>query len=102
MEIFEDCDEECDWEPNRVWDERTRTARKEHECEECGEAIKPGTKYIYVTYLDYEATKWRDYKVCIPCQQISRDYGCCCAIGELRNHLKEVLGFDYVTGEEVF
>jgi hypothetical protein len=34
-----------------VWDERVRTARKQHECSCCGQAIKPGEAYMYHSHV---------------------------------------------------
>ena len=57
--------------------EKILTARKQHVCGECGEAILPGKQYERVT------AKWErldegveTYKTCMPCFRFRRDYFC--------------------------
>jgi hypothetical protein len=98
LETSDCCACECDYDSNRVWNTRRRKARKPHRCEECNELIETGTTYVYATFLSADCD-WGDYTVCVPCWRISRDLGQCCILGNLRDHLRECLGFDYVTGE---
>lgn len=57
------CDGPCD-----VYDERTRKARKEHECDACEETIAPGHRYWRIAVIfDGRVTA---YKRCLRCQEI--------------------------------
>ena len=51
-----------------------RTARKEHECEECGELIAKGTKYQNETTL-YDG-RWSTHKICLSCVEIRDHFQC--------------------------
>ena len=70
-------------------------ARKKHVCCECGEDIKKGQNYQLFT------GKWEGefgaFKTCMACAAIRKRY---CPNGavfeELRNHLIDCLGFDYI------
>jgi hypothetical protein len=93
------CDDYCDYDPNRVWNGRERKARKQHQCEECGSTIEPRQVYYHADFLGADGPPWSEYKCCLPCHRISRDYGGCCAIGELREAVWECLGVDIKTGE---
>jgi len=73
---------------------RTRTARKEHVCEECGGPIPKGAKYEYVRgRWDDE---WVTHKTCMVCMRI-REWYCPhgWVYGELAIQIEECLGFDY-------
>ena len=76
-----------------------RKARKSHICCECKDEIKKGEQYEHVKTL--QSHTWFEDKTCIPCTRVRNDF---CSggyyYGELRETLKECLGFDYVTGEE--
>jgi hypothetical protein len=51
-----------------VYDERARTAAKEHRCDACCETILPGHRYYVIGMVwDGEA---RSYKRCLRCQRI--------------------------------
>ena len=53
--------------------ETIRKARKEHTCCECGEPIKPGQRYEYVSGIDHDGRPfWQ--KTCLPCAQIWEDF----------------------------
>lgn len=87
----------CDFdgEPCEFHREIVRTARKEHCCGECGEAIKPGEKYHY--FAQKFDGEFHDFKVCVPCERIRANF--CAPLSMLRELISEYLGFDYVTGE---
>lgn len=51
-----------------------RTARKQHQCCECGKPISPGDKYEYVVYL-FDG-RWDADRTCSICKEI-RDCYCC-------------------------
>jgi hypothetical protein len=73
-----------------------RRARIPHVCCECDEQIEPGQQYQSGRgkFDGY----WLSYHTCIPCSRIARDY--CAPFGHLRAQIRELLGFDYVTGQE--
>jgi hypothetical protein len=96
MEAPGSCACECDYDPNRIWHDRWRKARKQHVCEECRETIEVGERYHYATFLTADGD-WGDYTCCAPCHRIQQDYAPCCALGMLRDTIEECLGFDYVT-----
>jgi len=86
-----------DYEAADVCREETLTARKEHVCSECGSTIPPGDQYERVTGM-WDGY-WSTYKTCLTCVRIRRDY--CPSgwiYGELRSHLWECMGLDYVSG----
>jgi hypothetical protein len=70
-------------------------ARKDHKCCECGDIIKKGDIYEYVS------GKWEGefdtYKTCMICSRIRKDY--CAPFGWLRDDLWDCLGVDYITGK---
>ena len=79
---------------------KTRKAKKEHTCCECGSIIKPGSNYEHVS------GKWDGsvdiYKTCLLCVRIRNDlfsptwvHGC------LRSDIWDCLGLDYLTGETI-
>jgi hypothetical protein len=93
----------CDWdvESPKLYKERKVRARKEHVCVECDEPISPGEEYWVIRLLDHDSD-WSYWKICQPCMAIGCDLaGYCWGLGNLRNHIKECLGFDYMyTGPE--
>jgi hypothetical protein len=99
MEAPGSCSCDCDYDANRVWSPRERRARQEHQCEECGCTIERGQRYYYASYLGSDGPPWGEYKCCLPCHRIQRDYAPCCALGELREVIWECLGINIVTGE---
>lgn len=84
----------CDCEMPKVYDETLRTARKPHECEECGETIPVGSQYFVLKGLWEE---WNTYKTCLTCKAIADrfvDYtGECYPIGEL---IQELHNSDFI------
>lgn len=58
----------CDFEGPKLRNETTPVANKRHFCCECGSAIDPGEKYWR---LDGLWDKFRAFKMCIICHQIS-------------------------------
>ena len=82
-----------------VYVPRIIKARKEHTCDECGEAIRPGTLYEHVRGL-WDGV-WSTHRTCHPCVLIRRDFFSCGFIhGEMREHFSECNGFDYVDGPD--
>ena len=72
------------------------TARKEHRCCECGEAIQPGRKYERdVVAFDGD---FSTYKTCARCANIRRDYFRSWVYGECVEAFHETHGFDYRDG----
>jgi hypothetical protein len=86
-----DCGEQCDFSCVEE-----RVARKPHECCECHETIRPGTRYRINTCC-YDG-KIERCKTCLPCARIRKWY---CPggwyPGELAEQLIEceAIGFDY-------
>jgi hypothetical protein len=78
-----------DYEGPAVYTNKTVTARKEHECCECGCAIKPGQRYELARGLwDGE---WKTFKTCAPCAQIQKDFMSCGILhGGLWGELREI------------
>ncbi|QQG42559.1 MAG: hypothetical protein HYW15_03605 [Candidatus Giovannonibacteria bacterium] len=86
----------CD--PPEFYDIKTRTARKEHECGECHEAIAPGQKYIY-----WKGRFWNgflDFKLCLRCDGDWRlltdaideeEFDMCIHYGKFQDQLEEAL-----------
>jgi hypothetical protein len=65
-----------------------RTARKEHVCIECGEAITPGTRYEFTSGI------WDGipdaFKTCLSCVEIRNHFGCeGWVIGQVWSDLEE-------------
>lgn len=73
--------------------EHIRTAKKEHQCCECDNMIKPGAKYQDVTGI-WDGHPNR-YRTCLPCVGIRRDYFDDFNFGELREAFYECFGFSY-------
>lgn len=77
--------------------ERISKARKKYRCCECGGDIKPGDPYERVS------GKWdgevSNIRTCILCSRIRKDLCRSWTYGELREVIREELGFDYVTSE---
>lgn len=79
--------------------EKIVRARKNHTCCECREIIRPGEQY------ERTRGKWEhgldEFKTCLPCTRIRRDYCPCGWIYEgLRVAIWECLGIDYVYGAD--
>lgn len=90
-----ECSCECDWgDPADVYDVTYRTARKAHECCECGEIIQPRDKYQRVFGI-WEGEMYT-FKTCLSCSRMVKDY--CAPHGGLREHIQECLGTDPFTG----
>lgn len=89
-----DCSIDVD-EPCRCEQTKEVRARKPHQCCECHETIRPGTRYRVDSGIDYDGVSFR-LKTCLPCARIRRWY---CPnganIGGLADQLLECLGFDY-------
>jgi hypothetical protein len=92
------CDCSCDeGESVRCHSDVIRKARKEHECCECGESIRPGQKYEDATGIDGEGESYQ-FRTCLTCKAIREHY---CPHGWmwtcLAETIQECLGFDYRT-----
>lgn len=64
---------ECD-EQATVWNAEIRTARKEHRCCECEEAIPIGVRYEYISML-FDGS-WDTFRLCLSCQEIGKHFAC--------------------------
>jgi len=81
-----------------VYSDDVRTARVEHICGECSEAIKPGQRYE--DFRGCWEGEWERHKTCAPCLGIRNDFfECGWNFGRIRHDFRECYGFDYVTGE---
>lgn len=91
------CGDSCEYDgdPAELWDEREPVARKEHTCCECKCTIKSGEKYHYVVMI-YEGD-FSTYKACATCWKLLQDT--CAPLWQLRQHLINCWGTDYITGE---
>jgi hypothetical protein len=89
--------------------EKTRRARKPHQCCECGAPIAPGDHYVHSSGVwDNEPNA---YSTCVDCHAWKRAFmahpeGCSCVcFGELWREIaeftREVLEYDDDTGETV-
>lgn len=86
---------ECYWEDwyQEVHREKIVTAKKEHECCECKEPIKPGEQYedIFIVWNDYDESWPTTYKTCLQCKRVRDDLfeqGYCLYYGFLWEHIK--------------
>ena len=78
-------------------EERTRRARKPHECGECGETIEPGSLYLYEREV-FEGNI-SVHKTCARCANVRKDYfSCGWYWGQLRDDFYDAHGFDYTKG----
>lgn len=88
-----DCSVDID-EYSAVCLERIVTARKQHECCECGEPIRPGERHEVAESL-FDG-RWSRFRTCAPCLAIRERY---CPHGWEWGHLAEdiedCIGFDY-------
>jgi len=95
-------DDSCDYDGEQasVFEERIRTARKEHRCGECKRTIRKGERYHYASGC-WEGS-WDHHKTCKQCVAIAKEYLCdCYTFGNLRNDIWIYLGVDIITGETV-
>ena len=100
MTIACDCSRYIDNGPS-LYDAEIRTARKEHECLECGEKILPGQKYEYVSAC-WDG-QWGHAKTCWTCRLIRNEYmpgGF--YHGEVAADIEVCLGFDYREDPETY
>lgn len=56
------------------YDTDIRTARKEHKCFECGEAIPARAKYEHISML-FDGS-WDSFKLCLSCMEIGDHFNC--------------------------
>ncbi len=84
----------CDYDMPAFSCREIRTARKPHQCEECGIRIMPGQRYEYIS------GKWADYissvKVCEACHDlrmwVSNNVPCFCwAFGHMHEDAQEAI-----------
>lgn len=66
---LQEVDEHC-----TVWNETSRTARKEHVCVECREPIKKGELHQYVSSL-FDG-HWSTHRTCLLCVEIGDHFSC--------------------------
>jgi hypothetical protein len=81
---------ECDFDGHAG--HRTRTARKPHQCGECGDTIKPGDDYEFHTYFGDSFIS--HHKVCMKCDDLAESMmaaGFCWQYGSLMEMHKEYL-----------
>lgn len=91
-----DCSCDLDWQ-NDLEVETWHRAAKEHVCCECAEVIAKGDSYqLYTLLCDGD---WMKERTCRACARIRSDLCQCWHFGELREVVRDCLGFDYVTGE---
>jgi predicted RNA-binding Zn-ribbon protein involved in translation (DUF1610 family) len=83
------------YEPMQYQKDSHVTARKDHDCCECGDAIKKGTKHrVFSGVAD---GKWETYRFCVTCNQVGHDYFCRgWAFGRMWEDLAEYLGREIV------
>jgi len=80
----------------KVYDASIRRAWKTHECCECGEAINPGDQYEFVRALYPEAGGWDQFKTCLFCFQVRRDFFPCGFYHtQMVDEFVECYGWDY-------
>lgn len=91
------CIDVCDYEDYAtVLCEKTRRARKDHRCGECGETIPAGALYLYeATLFDGSVST---HKTCARCWQVRRDYFNSFIWGGLVEAFWNTHGFDYRDG----
>jgi len=80
----------CDFEGHSG--SRTRTARKEHKCGECGTPIKPGDDYEFHTYFGDGYIS--NHKTCLKCNDLAESMmalGFCWQYGSLLEMHKDYL-----------
>jgi hypothetical protein len=79
--------------------QEVRLARQVHTCGECGDLIRPGDSYEYVTGL-WDGW-WSTYRTCSFCLKIRRDFFPCGFYYErLRDDFRECMGWDYTAPVE--
>ena len=84
-------------EPADVWNQRVIRSRKEHKCEECGDAIAKGKIYERTSML-FEG-RWSTHITCARCANIRDEYFTCgCEMGNMVEDFRECFGFDYRDG----
>lgn len=82
--------------PWRVYRWKMRTARKTHQCYDCGRDITPGERYHWATGLWDDLPRWYVFKMCAHCDAASNWLMVMCngylygGVGEeLREHWNE-------------
>ena len=93
----------CDYDPDGVgpdvFESKMVRARRRHQCCECDEPIEIGELHRVDSGL-WDGY-WSRHRMCAPCARISRDLCPCHQYGQLRVDIREIHGFDYLTGEEI-
>lgn len=84
----------CDYDPATFYSREIRTARKQHQCEECSGKIFPGEKYEYVSGL-WEGS-FSVFKTCERCVDlrtwVKNNVPCLCwAHGNMLDDCKEAV-----------
>jgi hypothetical protein len=84
----------CDYEGN--YGSRPRTARKLHQCEECGQTIQPGEVYEFHTFFGSDYIS--NHKTCERCTDLADSMvasGFCWPFGELHElHAEYIAAYD--------
>lgn len=80
-----------DYDAPAVYNETWQTARKQHECYECGGTIQPGDEYQNIRGL-WEG-EWFGAATCEKCAdlRLSLSVEWCTELGNLRNNYREYL-----------
>jgi hypothetical protein len=76
--------------------ETLRRARKEHECGECRDKIKPGD--LYENHKGLYDGAWDEHKTCARCLNIREDYFHGWFWGMMVEMFEDAHGFDYRKG----
>jgi hypothetical protein len=86
-----------DLEPCEIWNEKHRTARKEHSCSCCDRTIRIGE--VYLVHFDVFEGQTTSEKCCAECES-DRDIfaneheGTLCSPGWLQNMIRDCIGED--------
>ncbi len=85
---------------NEFYVESWPVARKEHHCCECREVIPVGSLHQR-TAGKSDGLVW-SYRTCKPCADMRASFCCTWTFGHLCEDIRNALGFDPYTGEDVW
>ena len=88
------CPCSIDYDGPDVYSRTIRKARKEHRCCECGDWIRVGERYEYITALYPDCSGWDEFKTCLPCANLAMSMGCRQHMG-LVEMFYDMFGWDY-------